>query len=552
MAGLPGAISAVPDGMASALLVGVNPAYGLYAGFAGPIGGGLTSSTRMMVITTTTAASLAAGSALDGFEPDERSSALVLLTMMTGALMIAAGLLRLGRYVRFVSRSVMLGFLTGVAVNITLGQLPDLLGAPSEGSVNVAKAWHVITHLDSIHVASAAAGIGALAIIIVVSRTRFGLLASLLAVLIPTAIVFLTHAGDVATVADGGPIPRGLPPLALPRLSDFSLELLGGAFSVAAIVLVQGAGVAQSAPNLGGPPSRTNGDFVAQGVANLAAGLFHGIPVGGSVGSTALNRTAGARSRWASVFVGIWMLLILVAFADVVGHVIMPTLAAVLMYAGVMSLRPYDMLQVLRTGRIAQVASVGTFLATLTLPVASAVGVGVLVSLLLQLNAEAMDLKVVRLEPRDGRLVETTPPRTLPDREPVVLDVYGSLLYAGARTLEARLPDPGQAVQPVVVLRLRGRTSLGSTFLAVAAGYAAALHERGGRLYLSGVGPDLLTQYQRSQGTDVRDQIQIFEATPQVGDSTTAAHRAATDWLVIPAGAARDWRDASDVGDSDV
>src|SRR5688572_16968473 len=108
LAGVPGAIGSVPDGMASAVLVGVNPVYGLYASFAGPIAGGLTASTRLMVITTTTASALAAGSALEGFDAEERPEALFVLTVIAGAVMVAAGLLRLGRYTRFVSFSVMI------------------------------------------------------------------------------------------------------------------------------------------------------------------------------------------------------------------------------------------------------------------------------------------------------------------------------------------------------------------------------------------------------------------------------------------------------------
>ena len=134
VAGLPGAISSVPDGMAAAVLAGVNPVQGLYASFAGPIAGGLSSNTRLMVITTTSAAALAAGSALQGVTPAQRPAAVPLLVILVGVVLVAAGLIRLGRYTRFVSYSVMIGFLTGISVNIVCGQIPDLTGAPARGA----------------------------------------------------------------------------------------------------------------------------------------------------------------------------------------------------------------------------------------------------------------------------------------------------------------------------------------------------------------------------------------------------------------------------------
>ena len=92
LAGLPGAIGSVPDGMAASVLAGVSPIHGLYASFAGPVAGGLSTSTRLMVITTTSAAALAAGSALEDVDPASRPGALFLLTLMAGGTMIAAGL----------------------------------------------------------------------------------------------------------------------------------------------------------------------------------------------------------------------------------------------------------------------------------------------------------------------------------------------------------------------------------------------------------------------------------------------------------------------------
>jgi sulfate permease, SulP family len=531
LAGLPGAISSVPDGMAAAVLAGVNPVQGLYACFAGPVAGGLAASTRLMVITTTSAAALAAGSALQNVPADQRPEAVPLLVIMVGVILLAAGLARLGRYTRFVSYSVMIGFLTGISVNIVCGQISDLTGAPAQGAFPLAKAVDVISHPGTIDLASLCTGLGALAILVLLARTRLAVLSALVALVIPTAVVVLAGLDSVARVGDQGDIPGGIP---LPHLPDFrflSFSLVTGAFAIAAIVLVQGAGVAEAAPNPGNVPSSPNQDIIAQGVGNLAAGFFRGIGVGGSVGQTALNVSVGGRTRWAAIWSGIWMLVILALFSGLVAKIALPTLAAILIFAAIGSMRPREIATILRTGRTSQIAVISTFTATLFLPVAAAVGIGVALSLLLQLNQEAMDLAVVELIPLDdGRFEERPPPAVLTSQHVTVLDVYGSLLYAGARTLQAHLPDLGTAQAPVVVLRLRRRTSLGATFIKVVSDYADHLASADGRLYLSGLEPALTEQLTRSGHVD--GPIRTFEATPIVGESTRAAYLDAEAWLV--------------------
>ncbi|MEV0803717.1 SulP family inorganic anion transporter [Kribbella sp. NPDC050281] len=533
VAGLPGAISSVPDGMATAVLVGVNPIHGLYASFAGPIAGGLSSSTRLMVITTTSAAALAAGSALADVDPADRPDAVILLTLIAGVAMIVAGVAKLGRYTRFVSHSVMIGFLTGISVNIFCGQIPVLTGAEASGGFALAKAVDVVTHPSRIDIPSLLAGLAALGILAGLSRTRLAPVGALVALVVPTAVVIIAGADSVTRVEDVGEIPPGIPLPHLPDLSLLSFSLVTGALSVAAIVLVQGSGVAEAAPNRDGTVSNPNQDFIAQGVGNLAAGFFRGQPVGGSVGQTALNQAVGARTRWAAICAGLWMLVILAAFSGVVGVVAMPTLAAVLIFAAVGSLRLGELKTIMRTGPTSQIAIVSTFVATLFLPIAAAVGIGVTLSLLLQLNQEAMDLKVVELKPAgDGRWIEHPAPEQLSSHQTIVLDVYGSLLYAGSRTLGARLPDPAGAEAPAVVLRLRGRTSVGATFVKVLADYAAALHAVGGRLYLSGVDHGLAELLRRTDRVDVSGPVTVFEASELVGESTEKALHEAETWAV--------------------
>ena len=117
-----------------------------------------------------------------------------------------------------------------------------------------------------------------------------------------------------------------------------------------------------------------------------------------------------------------------------------------------------------------------------------------------------------------------------------MLDVYGSLLYAGARTLEARLPNPSNAEMPVVVLRLRGRTTLGATALSVLRGYAGQLDAPGGRLFLSGVDPNVVGLIRRTGRAHGEHSLEVVEATQVIGESTDAAHDEAQAWLAARTG----------------
>lgn len=407
----------------------------------------------------------------------------------------------------------MIGFLTGVSVNIVCGQLAGLAGVSAHGSFPLAKAIDVVTHPGAIKLASLLAGLVALATLIGLARTRLAVISALLALVVPTVAVVLAGADEVARVGDQGDLPRGVPVPHLPDVRLLSFSIVTGALAIAAIILVQGAGVAEAAPNPGSARSDANQDIIAQGAGNLASGFFRGIAVGGSVGQTALNVSAGGRTRWAAIWSGLWMLIILVIFSGLVAKIVVPALSAILIFAAVGSLRLAEVMTILRTGRISQIVVIATFAATLFLPVAAAVGIGVVLSLLLQLNQEAMDLAVVELVPAgDGRFREGKPPATLTGSHVTILDVYGSLLYAGARTLQARLPARGQAHSAVVVLRLRGRTALGATFAKVMTDYASQLAVSGGRLYLSGLDHGVADQLRRTGQAE--GPVRTFEATP--------------------------------------
>jgi len=536
---LPRAAAAVPDAMASASLVGVNPIHGLYAAFLGPIVGGLTTSTKLIVVTTTSASALAAFSALEGVSPDDRLSSLILMTIIAGGIMLLAGFLGLGRFTAFVSHSVMTGFLTGVAISIILRQIPDLVGADVDAPRSVGKALQVFLHPGSIDLPSLLVGLSALLLLLSLPYTPLKRYAALVALIAPSLVVaWVGYFSGVEVVADAGEIVRGIPLPALPSLRQFDFDLLAGAFAVAAIVLVQASGVSQSYPNPDGSRSDVNADFMSQGWANVASGFFRGIPVGGSVSQTALSVSLGARDRWASILSGAWVLLVLVLLSRLVGKVAIPTLAAILIIASIGAVRPAVIGAVWASGPQAQIAMVTTFIATLLLPVSAAVGIGVALSLLLSVNREALDVRLRAISERpDGSMVEGPVPESLESGTVTVINVYGSLFYAGARTFEDKLPDVGHSEKAVVVVNMRGRPVIGSTALSVLSRYASRLDSQGGRLYLSGIDPELKAQLENAGLAGDAVAMRLVEATPTLGESTRRAITDAQAFLVTDTGA---------------
>ena len=126
---------------------------------------------------------------------------------------------------------------------------------------------------------------------------------------------------------------------------------------------------------------------------------------------------------------------------------------------------------------------------------------------------------------------EQTPPARLESHAVVILDVYGSLFFAGARTLADSLPVAEGIERPAVVLRLRGRASIGATLIDVLADYADALAEVGGRLYLAGVSDHVATQLRSSGKLDIGGTVQIVMARPVLGESVDEARALAEAWL---------------------
>jgi SulP family sulfate permease len=531
IAGLTASIPSIPDAMASGLLAGISPIYGLYGLMIGtPIAALFTGSAFMSVVTTS-AMAITIGATLSGYEGQEQISALVTIAIVIGIVQLSAGLLRLGFLVRFVSNAVMTGFLSGLGVLIVLSQLGDLTGYDSEYTNKVVQAVDLLLHLNQVDVATTIVGLSAIALIVLFDRTRLKKFSMLLALLIVALMPVVLGWDSVLLVGDTADIPSGFPKPVIPT-PIFDLDLITVGIAVAIIGLVQGAGVSLGYTNPDGKYPDVSRDFTGQGIANLAVSLFQGLPVGGSLSSTALVVSAGAKTRLANIFTGLFAIVAVLLFAPVIEVLPMAGLAAILIIAGIQSIKVPRIQTVWQTSSASRGVMIFTFIATLILPIQYAVFLGVLLSFVMHIYRSAEKVEIVEIVPLGGGRYEERPaPMELPSNQVVVLIPKGSVFFAGAAEFEEQMPAVEKAERTVVILRLRGMDEIGSTFLRVLKRYATNLNANQGKLVLAGVNEHI---YQQLQKTGLMDQLgseNVYQATSILGDSALDAYQDANAWL---------------------
>jgi len=528
-AGLTLGIESVPDGLAQGLLSGVNPLAGLYGYLFGMVGAAFFTSSAFMAVQATGAMSLVVADAGLDTRPDP-DRALYTLAVLTGVIMVVAGLLGAGRLVSFVPTAVMTGFVTAVGVNIVLGQVSNFTGYPARGENRIAKTLDALVHLPQWNPGATAVGVITVLTIVLLLPTRVGSMGLVVAVVVGSVSAVLLNlwvGQPIALLRDLVDVPRGLPLPVLPSFADI-VALIVPAFSLAFIAMVQGAGVSAAIPTIDGKPAKPSRDFIGQGAGSILSGLFRGMPVGGSMSASALIVAAGARTRLALFIAGGVMALVVLFASDLVAYVAMPALAGLLIVVGVQAVKPIRVLSVLKTGPLQSVIMGVTFVLTLLIPLQFAVLVGVGLGIILFVVQQSNRVRVRRVElVPGGRMRETDPPPVVPGGQVLVLQPYGSLFFASAPTVEKQLPEPtGQSRHAAVILRLRGTDQIGLALIAVLRRYAAQLDAVDASLRIVASEKRVLAQLATSGLTAELGASRVYEGGEWVGD---AVHRAAAD-----------------------
>ncbi|MFF2513016.1 SulP family inorganic anion transporter [Streptomyces sp. NPDC058086] len=379
----------VPQGMAYAELAGLPSITGLYTTILCLLGYAVCGPSRILVLGPDSslgpmiAATVLPLVASDG-DPDRAVALASMLAIMVAGIMILASVAKLGFIADLISKPTMIGYMNGLALTIFIGQLPKLLGFKVEADNLVGECVGLVQKIaDGAMVpASAAIGVGGIALILVLQRTVPKIPAVLVMVVLAIASVAVFGLGEHG-VSLVGELPQGFPPFTVPdvRASDLA-PLFGGALGIALVSLADTISNASAFAARTGQEVRGNQEMAGVGAANLAAGLFQGFPVSTSGSRTAVAERAGARSQLTGVVGAALIVLMLLLAPGMFRNLPQPALAAVVITASLSLADVAGSVRLWRQRRTEFLLSAAAFLGVALLGVLQGIAIAVALSVL--------------------------------------------------------------------------------------------------------------------------------------------------------------------------
>jgi len=312
LAGLVVALALIPEAIAFSIIAGVDPKVGLYASFSIAVIVAITGGRPGMI----SAATAATAVLMVTLVKEHGLQYLLAATVLAGLLQIAAGFLRLGYVMRFVSRSVMTGFVNALAILIFMAQLPELIGVPALTYVMVA---------------------AGLAIIYLVPLVTKAVPSPLICIIVLTAVSLLLGL-DIRNVGDMGELPSTLPVFLIPQI-PLTLEtlqiILPYSAAVAAVGLLESLMTASIVDELTDSTSDKNRECIGQGLANTATGFIGGMAGCAMIGQSMINVKSGGRGRLSTFCAGIILLIMIVFLGEWVKKIPMAALVAIMIMVSI-------------------------------------------------------------------------------------------------------------------------------------------------------------------------------------------------------------------------
>jgi high affinity sulfate transporter 1 len=502
VAGLSAAAVVLPKAMAYATVAGLPVHAGLYTVLVPGVLYALLGTSRVLSVSTssTLAILLAAQLAQPALQVAPIEHVVATLTLLVGAVLVVAAVLRLGFVADFISEPVLVGFKAGIGLVIVLDQVPKLLGVHIVKGGFAHNLLATVGELPHASLPTVAVGLLTIALLVVVEHRAPTAPAPLLAVgagIAASALLDLPARG----VAVVGEIPAGLPQLVLPD-PGLVVLLWPGALGLALMSFTESIAAARAFARSGEPPLRPNRELVATGLANAGGALFGALPAGGGTSQTAVNRLAGARTQLAGLVTALSTLLVTLLLAGALGRLPQATLAAVVIVYSVGLIDSASFLAIRHVRRMEFRWAVIALVGVVALGTLQGILVAIVVSLI-ALAHQAADPPVYALARMPGTNVFRPRSDAHPGDESIpgllLVRVEGRIFFANAGRVADRLRELIVGDRPrALVLDLSGVPDLEYSALVMLLAAERRLREQGVALHLVGLTPSVLDVVRRS------------------------------------------------------
>lgn len=510
----------------------------------------LLGSSSHLINGPTSAISLVVFSALSIFDPDARieaAEAMFLLGAMIGAIQIAIAVFRLGDLTRYISESVILGFMAGAAFLLALGQVANLLGVKDKGTgqMNILhRVWITLTQGDPYNPRAIAISLATIGLALLfrraVRRWRLPQMDMLVVLLLVGGSAFLLGwtvpgAAGKTLVSVAGAAPASLPAFHIPDIKfSWVADLSSSALAIGFLGLIEALAVAKSIAVHTRQPLDYNRQCLAEGVANLVGAFFRCLPGSGSLSRSAINFQSGAATRFSGILTALAVALALLAFAPLTQFIPKPALAALLVVTAARLIDLPRLRYAFRASRYDAGLVIVTALTAVFVGVEYSVLTGVALSILLFVPRVAR-LKSAELVVSPERVVRGRLPGDPPCESTILYDLEGELFFGAAPDLDRHLEELkaralGQGAR-VLVLRLKRVRNPDAVCLERIEHFLRETEAMGIVVLLAGLRPDVLTAIDNLGFRDWYPVDRLFPEDDDADSATLAAVRHAYSFL---------------------
>ncbi|WP_438495476.1 SulP family inorganic anion transporter [Paenibacillus sp. IHBB 3054] len=508
-------VIAIPLGMAFAIASGVKPEYGIYTTIVAGILISLFGGSKFQIGGPTGAfiPILFAIAMEYGYEN------LLIAGMMAGVILVVMGLLRLGVLIKFIPKPVTIGFTAGIAVIIFSGQIANFLGLKDmeRHESFVDNMQEIGQHISTINLYSVLTAVICLAVVVLGMRFAPKVPGSLIGLLFATLVAVLFFSGKVTTIGSAyGDIPNTLPSFHFPVITwERIRQLLRPAFIIAMLGAIESLLSAVVADGMTGSRHNSNRELIGQGIANIAAPMFGGIPATGAIARTATNIRSGAASPLSGVIHGVVVFLILLLFAPYASSIPLAAMAPILMVVAWNMSERKEFLHLLKLKTGDSLVLSLTFLLTIFADLTIAVEAGLVLAVILFVKRMGEGHLVSKVLP-DPSSVKVEAHMVTESHDCPQIGIYnveGPLFFGAAYRFESTMPELGPDLAKIILLRMGKVPFMDTTGEANLSGLVKQLQADGGRLMISGIQPQPLDLLKKTGLYDRIGAAQFFDHT---------------------------------------